>query len=160
MNSMKEKYQKVQGSMTRLKSGKMFMITLLTSYSLYNQAEIKDQVLLNTGKSILNDIKTTQKIVEKACKRLWRTSDDLLEQFRMETLEYLEKVGPSQMIIEYVEARRNLSMKAIKVIEEVDKEVLETRIIKPNQIDPINQTLHTTNRTRFKYKSDNSYLRW
>jgi hypothetical protein len=52
---------------------------------------IKDQVLLNTGKYILHNIKNTQETVEQACKILWRTSDDLLKQFRMETLADLEK---------------------------------------------------------------------
>jgi len=38
------------------------------------------------------------------------------------------------MIIEDVKARRILNLKVIEVIEEVDKEVLETRIIKPNKL--------------------------
>jgi hypothetical protein len=50
------------------------------------------------------------------------------------------------MIIEYVEARRNLNMKAIEVIEEVDREVLETRIIRPNKL--ILSTKHFIQQTK------------
>jgi DNA repair exonuclease SbcCD ATPase subunit len=88
MNSVKEKYQKVQSAYDKIVDWKDVYDNPPNILPVYTTKQrIKYQVLLNTGKSILNDIKTTQEIVEKSCKILWRTSDNLLEQFGMETLE-------------------------------------------------------------------------
>jgi hypothetical protein len=71
----------------------------------------------------------------------------------MDTLVDLEKETPTQMMIEDVETRRNLSMKAIEAIDEVDKEMLETRLMKPVKLISLIQGLHTTNRAKLEDKS-------
>jgi hypothetical protein len=49
----------------------------------------------------------------------------------MDPLVDLEKAPLTQTRIEDVEDRRNLSMKSIEVIDEVDAEILETRLMQP-----------------------------
>jgi hypothetical protein len=39
----------------------------------------------------MSDIKRTQEAVRRACKKLWRESYNILEQFGMDTMEDLEK---------------------------------------------------------------------
>jgi len=45
-------------------------------------------------------------------------------------------------MVEYVESRRNLSMNCIEVINEVNEEVMESRLIRPTRlISPIEDSL-------------------
>jgi hypothetical protein len=93
MNIVKEKYQKVQGAYDHIINWKDICDNPPNTLPVYTtKQKIKDQMLLNAGKYSLNNMKSTQEMVEQACRRLWRASDDLLEQFRMETMEDLEKV--------------------------------------------------------------------
>jgi hypothetical protein len=63
---------------------------------------IKDQFQFNTEKSIMRDIKSTQEAVRRACKKLWRESDNILEQFAMDTMSDLEEETPTELKIEDV----------------------------------------------------------
>jgi hypothetical protein len=82
--------------------------------------------------------------------KLWRATKDLLEQFRMENMEDLEKEGLTHTMIEDVETRRNMSMKSIDAMKEIDQEILEKIIVKPNQLILLIRTFHTTNRGSLK----------
>jgi hypothetical protein len=101
-------------------------ITLLVYTTKKN---IKEKVILDTKRSIMSDIKDTQEEVGRSYKILWSTSDNLLEQFRMDTLVDLEEETLTKLMIEDVETRRSLIMKSIELVEEIDKEVLEKNII-------------------------------
>jgi hypothetical protein len=80
---------------------------------------------------IIKDIKNTQEKVSITSKELWKSSDNLLTQFRMDPLRDLEKASSTQTMVEDVENRRNLNMNSIEVISEVNEEVVETRLIHP-----------------------------
>ena len=100
----------------------------------------------------MSDIKDTQEEVGRAYKILWSTSDNLLEQFRMDTLVDLEEETLTKLMIEDVETRRSLIMKSIELVEEIDKEVLEKKYYKSIQIDLIGQGLHITRKAHPKDK--------
>jgi hypothetical protein len=56
--------------------------------------------------------------------------NNILEQFEMDIMEDLEEATPVELNIEDVETRRNLNKRIIEAIEEVNKEVMEEKIIK------------------------------
>jgi hypothetical protein len=86
MDSVKEKYQKAQNAFDKIIDWQDVYSNPPSTLPIYTTKQrIKDQVLLNTGRYIMNDVKSTQEAVGKACKRLWRASDSLLEQFGMDT---------------------------------------------------------------------------
>jgi hypothetical protein len=124
-------------------------ITLLVYTTKKN---IKEKAILDTRTSIMSNIKDTQEEVGRAYKILWSTSDNLLEQFRMDTLVDLEEETLTKLMIEDVETRRSLIMKSIELVEEIDKEVLEKKYYKSIQIDLIGQGLHITRKTHPKDK--------
>jgi hypothetical protein len=64
-------------------------------------------------------------------KELWRSSDNLLSWFRMDPLRDLEKVLSTQTMVEDVENKRNLNMKSIEAISEINIEVIEEILIQP-----------------------------
>jgi hypothetical protein len=67
-----------------------------------DKQKIKDQILLDTGKSILNNMENTQMKVDQASRKLWRAVEELLEQFRMENRADLGKAGSTHTMIEDV----------------------------------------------------------
>jgi hypothetical protein len=73
------------------------------------------------GKYVLNNMENTQTKVEQACRKLWRETKNLLEQFRMENKADLEKAGLTHTMMEDVETRRNMSMKSIDAMKEIDR---------------------------------------
>jgi phosphomevalonate kinase len=52
----------------------------------------------------------------------------------MDPLRDLEKASSTQTMVEDVENRRNLNMKSIEVINEVNAKVIETRLIRPARL--------------------------
>jgi hypothetical protein len=124
-------------------------ITLLVYTTKKN---IKEKAILDTRTSIMSDIKDTQEEVGRAYKILWSKLDNLLEQFRMDTLVDLEEETLTKLMIEDVETRRSLIMKSIELVEEIDKEVLEKKYYKSILIDLIGQGLHITSKAHPKDK--------
>jgi hypothetical protein len=74
-------------------------------------------------------IKNTQDKVNLIGKELWNSSNNLLTQFGMDPLRYLEKATSTQKMVEDVESRRNLNMNSIEVISEVNVKVIDLRSI-------------------------------
>jgi hypothetical protein len=72
----------------------------------------------------MNDIKGTQQAVNKICRRLWRSLDNIMELFEMDIMEDIKEATPAELNIEYVERRRDLSKNTIEAIEELCKEAL------------------------------------
>jgi hypothetical protein len=95
---------------------------------------LKDQVLFDSWKTIFEDIEETQQLATKTCKKLWNSSDDLLEGFGMQVMQRLDEATPSELRIAEVETQRDLNKKVIDQIKEVNKEILSEYLMKPTRL--------------------------
>jgi hypothetical protein len=92
--------------------------------------KIKDQVLFDPWKPLLEDIQSIQKIVTKAYKKLWNASNDLLEEFRMEIMPNIDNATPSLLRIAELEEKREFSQKVIEQLTKSNKEALNEYLMK------------------------------
>jgi hypothetical protein len=82
---IKDQYQKVNDAFDRIIDWQGVYKDPPTTFPSYSRKEkIKDQVFFDTWKPLLKYIQAIQETTTKACKRLWNTSDDLFEEFRMQ----------------------------------------------------------------------------
>jgi hypothetical protein len=93
--------------------------------------KIKDQVLFDTWKPLLEDIQSIQKIVTKEYKRLWNASNEILEEFIMEIMPNIDDAALGELRITEVEEKRESSLKVIEQLTEVNKEILNDYLMKP-----------------------------
>ena len=69
MDNVKEKYQKAHNAFETIIDWQDVYSNPLSTLPIYTTEKIiKDQSLLTTGRYIMNDVKSTQEAVEKACK--------------------------------------------------------------------------------------------
>jgi hypothetical protein len=72
---------------------------------------IKDQILFDSFKEIFDEVQEAQELATKACFRIWNSSDELLEDFGMETMDKLDEVGLSELRLKEVVEDRDLANK-------------------------------------------------
>jgi len=75
--------------------------------------------MLETGMAIIIEVLKTHGQVTITCIEVWRSSNDLLSLFGMDPLRDIKKYSSTQMIIEDVDTRRNLSQREIKVTSKI-----------------------------------------
>jgi hypothetical protein len=115
INFMKEKYQNVQNAYSHIVQWEDVCDNPPIIFPIYTtKKNIKDQILLDTRKSILNNMENTQMKVDKVSRKLWRAVKEILEQFRMENREDLGKVRSTHTMIKDVKTKMNMSMEAIE----------------------------------------------
>jgi hypothetical protein len=100
---------------------------------------------------IIKDIKNTQEQASVTRKELWKSSNSLLTQFRMDALIDLEKESSIETMVEYVERRRNLNMNSIEVICEVNAGFIDMRLIQTARL--ISLTEDSLQRVEHKLKT-------
>jgi hypothetical protein len=100
MEEMRDKYQKAQDAFDRIVDWKSVYQNPPSTLPLYTaRQKIKDQVLFDTWKPLLEDIKSIQKIVKNSYKRLWNASDELLEEFEMDIMPNIDDASPGEVRI-------------------------------------------------------------
>jgi hypothetical protein len=72
-------------------------------------------------------------------KELQRYLENLLQQITMDPMMDLEKMLSTQTKVEDVEIKRNLSMKSIEEIIEINSMVIEVRLIQPFILVSLNE---------------------
>jgi hypothetical protein len=88
LEDIRRKYQRAQNSFDKIVDWQSVYDNPPNTLSVYtSRKNIKDQVLFDTWKPLLNDIKSTHEAVNKACKILWNASDSLLEEFGMDVMD-------------------------------------------------------------------------
>jgi hypothetical protein len=103
----------------------------LSTFPLYTtRKKIKDQVLFDTWKPLLEYIRNIQKTMTNAYKRLWNASDELLEEFIMQIMPNIDDVDPCEMRIAEVEENRDVNQEVIEQLTEVGKVVLIDYLMK------------------------------
>jgi len=75
---------------------------------------MKGQVLFDTWKLLLQDIRTIQGTVTKAYKILWNASDDLLEEFKMKIVPAIDEATPFKVRIVEADERREANQRSIE----------------------------------------------
>jgi hypothetical protein len=135
VKDMQENYQKAQEAYSMIIEWKDIHQNFLENIPVYSDKKrIRDILPLNLRMAMIKDIKNTQEKVSITSKELWKSSNNLLTQFGMDPLRYLEKASSTQTMFEDVESRRNLSMKSIEFIYKVNAEVIETGLIRPAKL--------------------------
>jgi hypothetical protein len=115
MEGMRDKYQKARDAFDIIVYWKSVYSNPPSTLPLYTtKQKIKYQVLFDTWKPLLEDIKRIQKTVTKTYKRLWNAYDELLEEFGMDIMPNIDDVSPSEVRIEEVDERRDFNQDIIE----------------------------------------------
>jgi hypothetical protein len=74
---------------------------------LYARKEkLRYQVFFDTWKPLLKDIQAIQETTIDACKKLWNSSDGLMEEFRMQLMPPIDEATPATIRIVEVEKHK------------------------------------------------------
>jgi hypothetical protein len=81
--------------------------------------KMKNQILFDSYKEIFDEVKEAQEMATKACIRIWKSSDEDIRIFQMETMTHLEEAGPSELKLKDVTENRDASREEISHIKKV-----------------------------------------
>jgi hypothetical protein len=65
------------------------------------------------------DVLKTQEQITASSTKVWRSTDNLLSLFGMDPLRDIDKASSTQMMVEDVDIKRNLSQKSIEAMEKL-----------------------------------------
>jgi hypothetical protein len=104
---IRDQYQKENDAFDMMVDCQGMHKNLPATLPCYSRKErIKYQVFFNTWKSLLEAIRAVQKTISKACKWLWNSSDDLLEEFMMKLMPPIDEATLAKTRIVEVEEHR------------------------------------------------------
>jgi hypothetical protein len=108
MDETRDKYKKAQDAFDRILEWQSVYQKPPSTLPLYtSRHKIKDHVLFDTWKPLLEDIKSIQKAVKNTYKILWNDFDGLVEEFRVEIMPNNNDGTLVELRIAEVEERRD-----------------------------------------------------
>jgi hypothetical protein len=100
INEIKDKYKKAQEPFDKMINWKSVYLEPRGALPKYNEKQkLKDQMLFDPWKDILEDIGETQQLATKACKKIWNFFEDLLKECGMQVMQNLNESTPTTMRI-------------------------------------------------------------
>lgn len=91
--------------------------------------KMKNQIPIDSCKEIFDEVKEAKEMATKACFMIWRSSDEILEDYKMETMARLEEASPSELKLKDVTEDRDASKEEINHIKKMERGILHKYLV-------------------------------